>query len=100
MADGFAPNTRQPSALDDVIDSLTAQVALHAAETAAEVEIFLDLHFGIKWAFFRQIAQLLAHFLGLMEDIEAGDGGPAAGGREIAGEDLERGRFSSPVGAQ
>ena len=35
-----------------------------------------------------------------MEDIESIDGRPAAGGREVAGEHFERGRFARAVGAE
>jgi hypothetical protein len=100
MTDGFILNGIQPAAVQNIIDSLQPLGARHFAEPAAKIEIFAHLHFGIERDIFRQISQMFADLLGLMKDIKTIDGCPAAGWREIAGEDFERGRFSRAVGAE
>src|SRR5437763_6125683 len=97
MSDRLSPHIREPATLADVIDALASIAARHLAKLAAEVEVFLDLHFGVKRDVFREISQGLAHLLGLMEDIKAIDARPATGGRQITRQHLQRGRFSRAV---
>ena len=100
MPDQPATNVFQPAALADVIDRLQSRRAVHLPQSAAEIEVFLDLHLGVERDVLRQIAEIVADLLGLVEDVEAVDARPAAGRREVAGQDLERGRFPRPIGTE
>lgn len=83
-----------------MINAFAAEGALHAAEAASEIEIFDHLHFGIERRVFGQVAEVFADLLGFVEDVVAIDGGSSAGGRKVAGQHLEGGRFARAIGPE
>src|SRR5438874_1591228 len=100
MSDGSPAHVLQPAAIDHVIDTLAPCGAQHLSQLAAEIEIFLDLHFRVERDVFRKITKIFADFLRFMEDIESIDAGPAAAGWQIAREYPQGCGFSRPVGPQ
>src|SRR6185437_6332697 len=100
MADDAMAHIAQPAALDDIINALSAIGAIHLSKPAAEIEIFLDLHFGIKRHVFRQIAQAFAHLFGLVKNVESIDSCAATGRRHVTGEHADGGGFPGPIGPE
>src|SRR5262245_20377019 len=100
MADDLPSHVSQPAMFQYVIDSLSSLLARHSSQSPAEIEVFLDAHFGVERDVFGKVAEILADVLGLVEDVEAVDGRAAAGGRQVAGEHAQRGGLSRPVGAE
>src|SRR5437773_6623144 len=88
----------KPASGDDVADPLQAGGAVHATESAAEMEVLLDFHFRIERAIFGEIAQFLADGFGFMKDVESCNCCSTAGCRQIASEDAQSGRFARAVG--
>src|SRR5258706_9992104 len=100
VADRALANIGEPAAIEDIIDALPAGGAIHLAETAAEIEVFLDAHLGVHRDVFGEVTEVFADLLGLVEDVEAVDGGGTARGREVAGEHAHGRGFAGAVGAE
>ena len=58
----------------------------HSLDPADESQVFNDFHFRINRRRFRQVADALFDFHGVLPDVEAGHGSRAIGGRQEAGE--------------
>jgi hypothetical protein len=75
-------------------------VRVDALDPGDEGQVLAHGHVGVERRRFRQVAGAALGFERLLEDIEPGDGGLAAGGRHVAGDDAHGGRLAGPVRAE
>src|SRR5262249_13457001 len=99
-AEQLPANVAEPAAIDDVTKALVRLAAGHAFQAAAEAEVFIDAHLGVKRVAFGQVANALAGLDRVPEDVLAVDGGFARRRGQVAGEDVHGRRLPGPVGAE
>ena len=83
-----------------VVDAGAEMLAAEAVEMAGVAEVFFDGELDVQRARLEDDAGLLADLRRLGGDVEAADGGEAAGGDHQGGEDAEERGFAGAVGAE
>ena len=72
-------------------------VELAALDFVNEIQVFVDGHVDVERGLFRKEADQLLRFVRVFENVDAADLRFARGGRQIAGEDVHRGRLARAV---
>ncbi len=98
--DHLAAHAVEAAGVDDLADAAAGVAVAEALELGAEFQVFPDAHVLVERDVFRHVADFAAGLDGLAEDVEAGDGGGAGGGRQVAGEHPQGGGFARAVGAE
>ena len=99
-ADKPAAHLLDATALEAEIEPLLPLLALYPLELGPKEHVFLDAHFGVQRHALGQVADIPPHVHRLVHDIEAGDAGDAAGGRQEGCQDAHGGRLAGTVGAE
>ena len=86
--------------VDHIAHAAASVAVAQALELAAEFQVFADAHVVVERHVFRHVADFPTGIDGFAENVEAGDGGGAGGGREVAGEHPEGGGLACAIGAE
>jgi len=100
LADDAAAHVGQAALLHDQGHAFARAPPAQALEPGAEFQIFAHPHLRIERVVFGHVPNAPAHFLGVVEDIEARHAHGPAIGRHGTGQHAHRGALARPVGAQ